>query len=454
MLLYTNRSQYEDGEGHCKRSRYLQYHSGPTGYGIRLKAEAMPLATGTYIHEPISVMATHARQGSLDDNAVREAIASARTNYHDVIEVRGLRGFENDPGQKLVVTEQTGIIEALSWVWAMNVLPWLLETYNIISVEIEEEYVADCTCGLGDGVGDFTQHTDRDCDGIGMQGRADLILEYKGSPGSYSYHELKTVAQTGERWETQWETKLQFAIGSIGAERRLGRPIAENWVHGLIKGRRYKPKGWEHKIQASHLIYPYCKLGNPPMTEDEWQPFWEWVDTTGKNRRLGKGWSRRPVWDAAYPVEAPMTQVEYWVKLLTPEQRGEALCLIGPLNRQDAIIEGFKDDVIGVERGWQNTLWELYEAADALGPAYWSQPDFQKLLNRLVPRSWECRRYGYEHRCQFENVCLFHEGWDRIFDDGGRYIPRRPHHDAELEQAIARGLLPKTDALYDEPEVD
>ena len=82
----------------------------------------------------------------------------------------------------------------------------------------------------------------------------------------------------------------------------------------------------------------------------------------------------------------------------------------------------------------------------------WESPEFQTLLDRLVPCSWQCRPYGKEHQCEFVKICHRHEGWQDPIGSG-HYVPRRPHHAAELEQAVARGLiLEQAEDAVDEEE--
>src|SRR3990172_8354086 len=50
-IWLIHRSPIQLGRVGCKRARYMEYHSGPTGYGIRRKAESLPLVTGSAVHE-------------------------------------------------------------------------------------------------------------------------------------------------------------------------------------------------------------------------------------------------------------------------------------------------------------------------------------------------------------------------------------------------------------------
>ena len=72
--------------------------------------------------------------------------------------------------------------------------------------------------------------------------------------------------------------------------------------------------------------------------------------------------------------------------------------------------------------------------------------EYQALLNALMPRSYNCRRFGKRHACQFEMLCFYREGWANPLG-GGHYLPRRPHHQPELDQAIGRGLMLPEDGV-------
>jgi hypothetical protein len=119
------------------------------------------------------------------------------------------------------------------------------------------------------------------------------------------------------------------------------------------------------------------------------------------------------------------------------------------MNRQDQQLQVLLRGFLGEERRWQDTLWTLYE--HQFKGYTWESPEYQALLDELVPCSWNCRPFGAEHQCEFVRICHRHEGWtDPI--GSGHYQPRLPHHDPELQQAVARGLLPAEAATAEEEE--
>ena len=59
----------------------------------------------------------------------------------------------------------------------------------------------------------------------------------------------------------------------------------------------------------------------------------------------------------------------------------------------------------------------------------------------LVPASYDWRRFGGgRNECEYVPLCF---GLETDPLGSGKFVPRRPHHSGELEQAVARGLLPE-----------
>jgi hypothetical protein len=464
-LWLTSRSAYESGF-FCPRSRQLEYHSGPLGYGVVKKAESMPLATGDSIHKAIAPGLRWAMNNPTDLNPIvditREACADAKAAYHKKIDARGLANLvSGDESLETIVTEQELLIDALPWCFYLEAFDDLLANYSIVSVEAPEELVLDCTCGLGDKIGTFLDHHHRQCDGIGLMGRLDFILRSHAT-GELAYNELKTAGQISRGWEEQWADKVQFVIGVSGAERRLEEPITAHAVYGLVKGSRrhrfYKPGegGSGPIIQDTVLVYPYCREGNPPMQEEDWQVEYEQTDElTGKTTRLGKKYQKKLLTEnrdaIAAAEENGMPLGEYWCRIAPPAVRKKHITHIGPL-RISPIMKGkLLRQVVAVERDWQRRAWAIYEAFDT-ADGQWADPHFQATLDEHAPCSWECKKFTSRHACQFHRMCFEEAGWDEPLE-GGYYIPRRPHHAAECQQAEDRGLLlPEEGIEEDEPE--
>lgn len=442
MLWLTDRSRVETGLGFCKRARMLQYHAGSTGAGLRRKSEAIPLARGTYFHEGLEYILRFGH--AADDAVIRAAATRAAAAYRTRATASGLANLDQSDRAETLIAEQASLVEALIWCWALELLPWLLEEYDVVAVEEPGVHVLGCTCGLSDGVGTRQDHEARDCQGIGWMHRLDAILRKK-SNGRLHYWEWKTTGSTGERWETQWELQPQFAAGGAIVEARLGEPVDELWVGGMICGYRqerdYDPilkKGTGPKIQNTPLIYGYYSPGIPALKAPAWAGQYNYVGQDGKNHRLTKDYQKRSVWDATFEGQPEgMSAVEYWVKWLPSEVRRKQLQVVGPLNPQQQVVAQMFDETIWEERKWQGDLWELYRNLEDC-QWDWTHRQYQGALNRLMPRSWACRRYGKSHQCEFVKLCHEQEGWETPLEHG--YVLRKPHHVGEVEQLKERGV--------------
>ena len=458
ILWLTDRSRYLEGLDRCMRSRFLNFHSGPSGYGIQKKAAAIPLAAGSYVHVGIQRVLEYCKATDQlpPDTTVRAAVEEAIGEYNRVVSLRGMRGM--DEGQRLedLIREQQYLIAGLIWTFVLSTLPYIMDLCRILEVEREELLVAGCTCGLGDRIGSLEDHEGRGCEGIGFQSKPDFITEYRLRPGVLAYWELKTLGAVNEPWESQWETAMQFPAGAMGASARLERPIAEGYIVGLIKGRRegdtYNPDTRKREgelRQQSVLCYGYYKAGNPPLELEDWQPQWNYKDEGGKGHTLGKAYQKRGIWglkDAAGEVSVP----EFWAKWLEPDVLAKSITLIGPIQINQVQQAEIVEEWVAEETKWKGIVWELYQVLSENG-FDWTSAPYQAALRRLVPRSWSCRRYGKRHECQFTNLCFSHEGWQDPIGSG-IYVDRRPHHDPELRQVEARGLLPEG-GWTDEQEV-
>jgi hypothetical protein len=308
-----------------------------------------------------------------------------------------------------------------------------------VSVEEEEVGVLGCTCGLGDLIGAVADHEARDCEGIGWMSRADCIAEHRAT-GRWAYFEIKTGGMASRAED--WETKIQFSAAVLGAEQKHGHVVDESWVLNLVVGKREGAYNYETKrkdgppMQQSVCCYGYRKLPEAPGMVEEWAAEYDYIDEAGRSRRLGKGWQKTPVWEMdPRIVPAGLDPAEHWVRWIGAGVRSNLVNVIGPMNRQPVLLEGFKQELVGEERRWQSRLWELYDSG-----AEWASPDYQALLNELVPRSWSCHRFGQRYSCQFIDLCFQKEGWQDPLG-GGKYQLRRPHHTPEVGQAEARGIV-------------
>lgn len=458
-LWLTDRSRVETGLEHCARARYLGSHAGPHGYGWQKKAQAIPLVTGTLVHDPLAgiLQELHDQEETTGQTPevtaalVQHHVARAIATYEHTVATRGLALTIPEEELAARVREQTTLIAGLVWTWVRVALPTFLATYRIVQVEQEEVCVLGCDCGLGDLIGTAADHDARDCQGIGWMTRADLIAEHRLA-GTLSYHEFKTTGDASANWEAQWKHRVQLVAGVLGAEVRLGREIDQVYIHALIKGqyrseyvaetRRYEGP----KYQNSTLVYGYRRPANPPLWEAEWKP---------KVGRPGKGFERTGIWEldpAAWAGSDVQSPIDYWVRALPEDVLADSYRLIGPIPREDWKLARFTRQLVAEEARWRALLWQLYELGEGrTDPLRWDAPEVQALLDAYAPQSAgsHCHSY-YGDTCPFLPLCNREPGWETPELLG--YIPRRPHHTPELDQAIGRGLLPPEDGAAEERE--
>ena len=479
-LWLVDRSRIADGRGFCQRARLLNYHIGPTGLGIARKGTKLPLVTGTGVHDGLAPILTWCQQVSappppgwqVPDDVVRDAVARAQEAYQQTIAARGFGYLGETEESQAVTREQCYLVAGLIWAWTLEVLPEVLRRGRIVEVEHDDVYVVGCTCGLGSGIGTQQDHEARGCDGVGLMCRPDFLVE-TWDTHELEYHEFKTTGADMPTFRDKWEVMIQMFAATLDAERRLGKHVQSIYIHGLIKGKRqgeYNPETKRYDgapVQQSLFCYGYRKPGNPPMEVEDWQAQYEYLDPVdGKVRRLPRVYRKTGVWELPEEMlPAGMDRSEYWLKVNPPEVRRKALVILGPFTRQTQMVEHFLEEMVAEEGRWRSGLWELYDLgveiladhgdpqADLWWSVVWPNSRFQSLLNELFPRSYECRRYGARMACQFEGPCLGHEGADNPMATG-LYIDRRPHHEAELVQAIERGLrLPDEGVAETEEEI-
>lgn len=448
-LWLTDRSRYKLGTGRCACARYLSYHFGPTGYGITHRSDALPLATGIYVHDGIAafgdILQQHDRLPS--EGETREIIKDIQAQYLARVTQRGFQGVLQGATTDETITEQSILIAGLLWVVRIKYLPWLQQTYKIILVEQERLHVERCTCGAGERSSVYA-HTDQ-CLAVALMLRNDMLGQHRVS-GNLAYFEVKTTGWGGDAWVEQWETDPQLALGTIDLPEQYQKEVTELFIVGLHKGGRkrnpYNPEDLMRR-QQSALCYGYYKPGNPPLGADQWLPTWEWTDDTGQVRRANKTYQRRGVWKLkesdwstwrAYAEQDPtLAPEEFWVRTLPLSVVDKICFILGPMNRQDAQLQQVRANFVGEEDQWRQRLWELYELQQQHA---WSSEEFQREFNRIVPKSWNCRPFGKDAQCEHVAICHREEGWQDPIGSG-RYVPRKPHHQPEVDQAVSRGLL-------------
>lgn len=467
-LTFTDRSRYFKGTQQCPTLRYLEFHSGPSGYGIRPTLQAVPLATGIRLHRIMAkvmrLMAQQVEPNSLEEaqelveglsGGVGEILVGELHSYQRYCLLKGgfqpeeVKGLEKlgEEAQR-VILEQSALMAGLVWAFLRMRLPALLHNQRIILIEEEGDWVEQCDCGLTDGVGDFTEHGERGCGGIGLATRPDLILERKFD-GSLGNVDWKTLSVLSEPWVRGWLDNIQMTIGTAAAERKLGRRIQHYYIYGMVKGQR--KKGWTGpneyngpKSQQSDFCYVEVRRANPPLN-------------TPKFDNRGKWNEKHPTWEAPFPVDvagldpiqALVTRLYWWAHEIRSEDLTDLFPVIGPHNHSDHLLQEFRKGLRVEENLWRARTWALYEASEERGVSPLS------IMNEFIPPSWQCHMFSRD--CTMIPICYRYPGWEDPLtmqrDDGSpRYELRAPHHVAEAEQAKERGIELPVDEDFEEEE--
>lgn len=481
-LPIEDRSRLLAGWTRCARLRYLEFHSGPHGFGMRLKPQSMPLATGIHVHLGLADILRRVSSSGLPLDASelragwREDISQAAARYAKAVKARGFlelaqapEGTEYTP--EYVLGEQCALVEGLLWGFVRVVLPTLLDEFDIIAIEEEAELVAGCTCGLGE-VNGHDLHVARKCEGVVVPTRADILLRRK-IDGALMNWDFKTSSDIqSKEWLQQWEDNPQLALNSLGAERQHGEPIDFCYILGLDKGYRARTKGPEDtgrrktgpKRQESVLCYAWHRPGNPPFFDPAWATSWNYVDEQGKNRTLqGKGYTSRSVWDAppdAFPGKpADWSVMEYWTYWLPEEELRPLYIMHGPLQTPRHLLPALLRAIHAEGWRWGEKLYRLYKLRQEIEAGHpgipWAEahPELEEALDELAPQSWDC--YRWKKWCQFVWVCKKRLGWENplgVGQGGERFEIRRPHHAIELERMKVSGVEPPPEQWEEETE--
>jgi hypothetical protein len=349
-----------------------------------------------------------------------------------------------EPGQAEIanqtILEQRTLIEAQVWVWAILQLPNLLADYYVVGVESEEVIVLECSCGLGGGVIDVAAHAARDCQGIVMQGRPDMLVAHRQTHVP-RYLQFKTKATPNLGWEKAWEHDATLLVDMEAASRRLGKSVEDAVVHVLYKGARRRP--WKADVsvpkrQESPLCYGYYQPAVPPMREAEWQAEYESVGEDGRNHRLPKTYEKQAIWDEAIPlpVGEGQSRVEAWVRhFIQPSQWPALFTVLGPFSRvknSRRLKQGMRS-IAAEESRWREDVASIRE--DGVDP------------DSIIPRSWQCTEWDGTP-CPFKGVC---DGEVELATSE-RFAIRTPHHAPEKVACEAAGITFPSTGEDDEDE--
>lgn len=466
-MWFTSGTPLKLGQSECRMERYLAFHAGQHGTGYRRRATAIPLATGAGVHDGIGLIGEwildrqaakpNDRLLEAPDSVIAWAATEAANKYERTARECGLELTKSDldvaAAIDQLILEQRTLIEAQVWIYALARLPVMLASAKLVDIEHEEGPVVACTCGLGDWVGQWTDHAARQCRGICPQGRADAIWEMYAD-STLVYEEIKTKATPNYGWEQQWEHSGQLWLNMHAAGLRLGREVSQAYVPILLKGKRdrvNRDDRTQPKIQQSPLCWPWFDSGEASLRAPEWASRYKWIDDWGKWHTLPRSYRRVALWDEANELPAGSnpngvvvregaSRVERWVKgWIAPGQYGELLKTLGPFPKPAQLMVDAERALIAEETWWRDVVARLraagvYQAGDQGVEDHPEDPPLAAA--DLIPRSWACTKFAGD-ACSFKKICFREPGWENL-DTHPDFDIRTPHHAIEklaFEQA-------------------
>jgi hypothetical protein len=197
--------------------------------------------------------------------------------------------LEMSEDQFYVVQEQMRLAEGLLRCFAKVTLPRLLEEFEVLEVEREEDEII---AGPDIMTGKYWDMNIKPVFELRLMGRVDALVRERSSGDLYLWS-FKTTATWDKRKDKSAEHDQQGLSEAWLVEQRLGEKVMGVQMIHLVKGRRAEhPKGSGRWITFSPLIRGYRR---PGTVGTEYAHSWEWDDGDGSHR-LGGKWERFDVW--------------------------------------------------------------------------------------------------------------------------------------------------------------
>jgi hypothetical protein len=394
-MIITQRSRLEAFQACPRRGYYAYLHNK---LGISRKGFDPDLLMGTAIHTGIeSLLSYHALTGEVkEDEAACEAIRKFSLAINEVglapMVMETADGFELVPASGAQQAFMVNLVEALVRGFARVRLSKLLEQYEIMEIEREETYQL---------TPDLT-----------FLSRSDFISKRR-SDDELFIHNLKSVKWPDGAWRKKFHYDQQTLSELLGPEQRYGRKFGGVIIEGLVKGTKNVeyPKGSGVRYNNSPLVWAWVGPENHPFPADV-RIKYEYVDESGRNRRLGPTYNRVP----AYTV----MPIREWLDRLmaeAPEVLEAQFVTLPPVLRNEAEIEEWKVSTIEMEVGNRASI-------DLLNEGVLNLP----VLFPKHTAGGNCLGFG-QSTCPFFSIC-----WEGASpDDPELYMPRVLNHPQEGE---------------------
>lgn len=418
-MIKTDRSRVIEYR-RCPRSRYLGYELRlPEGIGvggITLARPNLDMLIGSGVHKGLEFMvdpgeAEYAVKMGLDlyNERVREwedqvGVEAARVEGDFLSqEMEGEEGGGSPRVESYRIAEGRALVEALIRCFWLSPFgrQWMLDNYKINAVERELSIKV--------------------ADNILFMARPDGELET--TTGDLLALSIKTAKVFDNRTSKNYLYDDQ-GLSELLALQRSGVPAMGVQMLYLLKGRYEQDKIDNAYKTTSGLVRPYYKPGIV-SDDDEYRPGWNWIDEEGKNRTLGKGYSRVNIWEPQH------LGVKEWIERAArefPELLDRHLVTPEPQYRSPADIDSWRGQMIYQE-------WRVSEGAEEVN-SYLAEGDIGMAVNCLHKHFPQ-----YRHSCTYPSLCPFipicHEGMlEPLLEAGvqgiGGFADRRPNHPQEV----------------------
>lgn len=456
----------------CPYKHYLTYWAGGTGF--HPEKQNLDLLIGSIVHRGLQHLFEHCRvehpDGNFEERCVDEAVEAARELWEKSLAKGGLALKNSAEYDRLdwILAEQECLWEGLIRAFAIHRLPVILEEYDILEVEFEEvfEGFSECITFLGKADALFIRKRDK----------ALVILSIKTS-SEYAdvttrdiLHDMQGVSETflaQERLDRAWKLYQNYHPDKEISQEEINFLNKHGWLSRLnsppklfavqyeylIKGQRRKntkEETDENYFQQSFLCHPMkfeqvrrIMLGKGGSTINPAQYKWKW-----KAGRQPKGWEKVDIWNDI--------GIKNWIEMLAT---GEVQPELGHpfdhiLHTPDLIVRSE-----GELREWlvstrfkaeriRNYVEEINSKALSYEEALENHPELAAIReNELQEMLWQyfekntlnCHDY-YGRDCQFVRHCHELEPFQDMIDAGELKV-RIPHHEAEKNDFVEKGLI-------------
>lgn len=353
----------------CPWKRMLGFHAFHTG--ITRQSMYAPLATGIATHQCLENVLT---AGS--DRLVGAPHSVAKLYVSSLIAPvladyrKQAEAMPFDAGD--LIDRELGVVEAMAHGYARIVSPWLFTNFDVVSIEEEIELPLP--------------------NGHIWMLRPDFVTRNKQN-GALAVHDFKTASAWYDDDTQQWADNVQMMVNARGVQEKYKEPVSHYYMHILIKGNKRSP---------SILTNPWYRA----VPED-----------------ISPTYVRSPQYQRTF-LPAIGKSIADWVWDMPDDLCAGQFPIIGPFEVQPFKVNQFLRSIPGNEEEWAKKLAAVSDWEN------WEQPDFQRHLDELFPRTYNCYEFG-GRQCPYYDICHKQAGWKTPLQSG-KYARRVPHHTTEV----------------------